>query len=133
MEDAPERKDDDFERTVINDAYARLARAVVVRACLDSVAIQHPRLMRRYIWNWRRSESTDENGKPVRLPHYPLWMEQQQAQIAGYLMDGGGDLAQATGVFDLVCKARKHKPNKQNNNRVFVYCRRNRKFRKLGL
>src|SRR5512135_2900108 len=103
MESEP-RSDDEFERTVINDAYAMLARAIVVQAALDMVALRYDGSARPYLVDWYRQELRD--GDCPHAMTFKCWLTSRWTEVATYLSDGGGDLATAVGVYDLVPKAR---------------------------
>lgn len=103
MESEP-RKDDEFERTVIADNYARLARAVVVQAALDMVALRYDRSARPYLIDWFRQELRD--GDCAHEMTFACWLTARWTEVSTYLSDGGGDLATVTGVYDLAYKAR---------------------------
>lgn len=95
--------DDEFERTVINDAYARLARAIAVRAALDMVALRYDRSSRPYLLEWYRQELRDGDC-PSKMA-FKCWLTSRWVEVSTYLSDGGGELATAAGVYDLVPKA----------------------------
>lgn len=106
--------------------YRSLARAIVIRAVLDSILLRFPGTARRELLEWFRSERRDRAPKKLAIEK---WQRKQAAAIRRFFADGGTDLAKRADCYDVVEKARRP----IDHNRIWVVLHRHKcKDRDVG-